>query len=371
MNANTIRFNNTNRSFYLTAKKRVDDYFKSNNISRYGNYRMVVKSVFMFALYFTPFILLLCNISSGFWLNSFLWILMGFGMSGIGLSVMHDANHGTYARNAKINTLMSYSMNFIGGSSLNWQLQHNTLHHTYTNIHDHDEDIAPLGFLRFDPHAEYKKIHKFQFLYAWFFYGMMTIMWATTKDFSQLKRYNEMGLLTVRKTTYKKELLKLVLNKLFYLSFSLGLPLIFMNSPWYLILAGWGIMHFTCGMILALIFQPAHVVDLTEFPLPCEKGNMQDDWAAHQLKTTMNFAQRSWFFSWFVGGLNFQVEHHLFPNICHIHYKKLAPIIRETAKEFDLPYNSKKTFVAALASHAKLLYMLGRKPNLSPIPIRA
>jgi linoleoyl-CoA desaturase len=251
-------------------------------------------------------------------------------------------------------------MNFVGGYSLNWQLQHNTLHHTYTNIHEHDEDIAPPGFLRFEPHAELKKIHRFQFLYAWFFYGMMTMMWATTKDFMQLVRYNKMGLLAIKKTTFKKELYLLILNKIFYLSYSLGLPILLIHQPWYLVFAGWLIMHFTCGLILALIFQPAHVVDLTEFPLPDATGNMQDDWAAHQLKTTTNFATKSWAFSWFVGGLNFQVEHHLFPNICHVHYKKLAPIIKKTAQEFNLPYYSKKTFVGAVAAHAKLLYALGK-----------
>lgn len=360
MSTQSIRFNNANRSFYLTAKKRVDEYFKNNNISRYGNANMVIKSIFMFALYFTPFFLLLFNVFDSNLAQILLSILMGVGMSGIGLSIMHDANHGSYSRNAKINALMCRSMNFIGGSSLNWQLQHNNLHHTYTNIHNHDEDIAPLGFLRFEPHAPYKKIHKFQFIYAWFFYGLMTIMWATTKDFQQLARYNKMGLLVVKKTTYKKELFLLILNKMFYLGFSLALPMLVMKNPWYEILLGWSIMHFTCGMILALIFQPAHVVEETEFPLPSETGNMEDDWAAHQLKTTSNFAQKSWFFSWFVGGLNFQVEHHLFPNICHVHYKKLAPIIEQTAKEFNLPYHTKKTFIGALASHAKLLYQLGQ-----------
>lgn len=356
----SIRFNNANRSFYLTAKKRVDDYFKENNISRYANANMVIKTIFMFALYFTPLVLLMANVFDSFWAQSICWILAGFGMSGIGLSVMHDANHGAYSRNAKINALMSRSMNFVGGFSLNWQIQHNTLHHTYTNIHDHDEDIAPLGFLRFEPHAEYKKVHRFQFLYAWFFYGLMTVMWSTTKDFSQLARYHKMGLLESRKTTYKKELILLVLNKLFYLGYSIGLPLLLINQPWYLVIIGWLIMHFTCGLVLALIFQPAHVVDLTEFPTPTETGNMQDDWAVHQLKTTTNFATKSWAFSWFVGGLNFQVEHHLFPNICHVHYKKIAPIIRKTASEFNLPYHAKKTFVGALAAHAKMLYILGR-----------
>lgn len=360
MSTQSIRFNNANRSFYLTAKKRIDEYFKENNLSRYGNSQMVIKSIFMFTLYFTPFILLILNVVDGFWAQAILWSIAGLGMSGIGLSIMHDANHGAYARNAKLNALMCRSMNFVGGYSLNWQLQHNTLHHTYTNIHEHDEDIAPPGFLRFEPHAELKKIHRFQFLYAWFFYGMMTMMWATTKDFMQLVRYNKMGLLAIKKTTFKKELYLLILNKIFYLSYSLGLPILLIHQPWYLVVVGWLIMHFVCGLILALIFQPAHVVDLTEFPLPDATGNMQDDWAAHQLKTTTNFANKSWAFSWFVGGLNFQVEHHLFPNICHIHYKKLAPIIKQTALEFNLPYHSKKTFVGAVAAHAKLLYVLGK-----------
>lgn len=365
MSTQSVRFNNANRSFYLTAKKRVDEYFKENNISRYGNSTMVIKSIFMFALYFTPFILLVLNVFDSFWIQAIMWALAGFGMSGIGLSIMHDANHGAYARNAKLNALMCRSMNFVGGYSLNWQLQHNTLHHTYTNIHEHDEDIAPPGFLRFEPHAELKKIHRFQFIYAWFFYGMMTMMWATTKDFMQLVRYNKMGLLAIKKTNFKKELYLLILNKIFYLSYSLGLPILLIHQPWYLVVIGWLMMHFTCGLILALIFQPAHVVDLTEFPLPDSNGNMQDDWAAHQLKTTTNFATKSWAFSWFVGGLNFQVEHHLFPNICHVHYKKLAPIIKQTAQEFNLPYYSKKTFVGAVAAHAKLLYTLGKKAPMA------
>ena len=360
MSTSTIRFNNANRTFYQAAKKRVDDYFKINNISRYGDYRMVLKSIFMFTLYFTPFILLITNQFDSFWVQSIMWILMGIGMSGIGLSIMHDANHGSYARNATLNALMCRSMNFIGGSSINWQLQHNTLHHTYTNIDDHDEDIAPPGFMRFSPNAELKKIHKYQYMYAWFFYGLMTIMWATTKDFKQLNRYHKMGLLAIKKTTYGVELFKLILNKLFYLGYSIALPMVLINTQWYMVLAGWLIMHYVCGMILALIFQPAHVIDTTEFPVPDANGNMQDDWATHQLKTTLDFAQKSRFFSWFVGGINFQVEHHLFPNICHIHYKNLAPLIKQTAEEFNLPYHTKKTFGGAIAGHAKLLYALGR-----------
>jgi linoleoyl-CoA desaturase len=258
-------------------------------------------------------------------------------------------------------------MLFIGGSSLNWQLQHNNLHHTFTNIEGHDEDIAPLGFLRFSPHAEHKKIHKYQFLYAWFFYGLMTLMWALTKDFSQLRRYNKMGLLPGMHITFKKAFIKLLLSKIFYLGYMLVIPMLVIDLPWWQILIGFTAMHFTCGLALALIFQPAHVVEMTEYPTPVTADSlaMEDDWASHQMKTTANFAPKSWLFSWFVGGLNFQIEHHLFPNICHVHYKKIAPIIKETAKEFNLPYHSKTTFVGAVVSHAKLLYQLGKGPQMA------
>ncbi len=360
-NSNIIRFNNANRQFYMTAKKRVDDYFKTNNISKFGNFNMVIKTIAMFIIFLGPYAILMSNVVTNGYAQMGLWILMGIGMSGVGLSVMHDANHGSYSKNTKINKLMTFSMTLIGGSSLNWQLQHNNLHHTFTNIDGHDEDIAPLGFLRFSPHAEWKKIHKFQFLYAWFFYGLMTLMWAFTKDFAQLIRYNKMGLLKGHNTTFKAELIKLSIHKVIYLGYNLVLPLIFIEAPIWQILLGFFAMHFTCGLILALIFQPAHVVEMTEFPTPVgETLSMEDDWASHQMKTTANFAQKNRVLSWFVGGLNYQIEHHLFPNICHVHYKKIAPIIQETAKEFNLPYHSKPTFIGAVVSHAKVLYQLGR-----------
>jgi len=348
----------------MTVKKRVDDYFRENNISKFGNYKMVLKSIAMFAIYLTPYFLLISNVFTNGYALIGLCILMGVGMSGIGLSIMHDAVHGSYSKNQTVNTIMSFSMAFIGGSALNWQLQHNNLHHTFTNIEGHDEDIAPPGFLRFSPHSPYKSIHKFQFLYAWFFYGLMTLMWAFTKDFVQLARYDRKGLLKTHNKSYSTEFVKLIFYKIFYWGFTIAIPLFLVNLVWWKVILGFCIMHFTCGLILALIFQPAHVVEMTEFPLPADANEqMVDDWASHQMKTTANFAPKAMFFSWFVGGLNFQIEHHLFPNICHVHYKKIAPIIRETAKEFNLPYHSKATFLEAIVSHAKVLYKFGQAPK--------
>lgn len=360
MDPKTIRFNNQNRLFFATLRKRVDEYFITNKIAKHGNYKMVFKSICMFTFYFAPYFLLVFNVFSANWIHVLLSVALGFGMAGIGLSVMHDSNHGTYSRNPKVNKIMSYSLVFLGGYPLNWQLQHNNLHHTYTNIDGADEDIAPPGFLRFSPHAEHKKIHKLQFIYAWFFYGLMTIMWTVTKDFKQLNRYTRMGLLAQVKRNYKKELTELILWKIAYYAYVIAIPMIFMNVPWWHILIGFFIMHFTAGLILALIFQPAHVVEETNFPLPDATGNMENDWAIHQLHTTANFAPKSFLFSWYVGGLNFQVEHHLFPNISHVHYKKISKIVKDTAHEFNLPYYSQPTFYSALASHTKMLWQLGK-----------
>lgn len=336
-------------------------YFKDNNISKNGNLNMYLKTTFMFLLYFIPFFLILFGITESRLSWLFLSLLMGLGMAGIGLCVMHDANHGSYSRNVTINKFIgNLSMTVLGGYALNWRLQHNVLHHTYTNVHEHDEDIAPPGFMRFEPHAERKGIHKFQFIYAWFFYGLMTLMWATTKDFRQLARYNKMGLLESHKTTYGKEIGYLVLGKIVYMLMML-LPYFFVKSmtfgEW---LVGFLFIHYLAGVVLAMIFQSAHVVKETEFLKKDEDGQIHQNWLEHQLRTTMNFATGDPVFSWLVGGLNFQVEHHLFPNICHIHYPKISKIVEATAREFDVPYNVQKTFVGAVWSHEVMLWRLGR-----------
>jgi linoleoyl-CoA desaturase len=360
-NPTMIRFNNSNRQFYTELKKRVDNYFKDNKVNKNGNLNLYIKTIFMFAAYFVPYLLIVFNVFESKLVWLLLSVLMGFSMAGIGLCIMHDANHGSYFKNAKLNRILGYiSINLVGGHSLNWRIQHNVIHHTYTNLHEHDEDIAPPGFMRFEPHAERKGIHKLQFLYAWFFYGMMTLMWSTTKDFNQLVRYSQRGLLKGSNTTFRTELWVIICSKILYYGY-MFLPFLLVKDMTFLNwLTGFLVMHYIAGLVLAMIFQPAHVVEETEFPLPTDEGNIENHWAEHQLRTTMNFATADPVFSWLVGGLNFQVEHHLFPTISHVHYPKIAHIVRDTAKEFNLPYKVRKTFVGALWSHEMILWKLGR-----------
>ncbi|NML40089.1 acyl-CoA desaturase [Chitinophaga sp. G-6-1-13] len=322
------------------------------------------KTTIMMLCYCVPYVLIIGSVGSGnIWLFWLFWFLMGCGMVGIGASIMHDANHGTYSPNEKVNTSIGHILEVLGGYSVNWKIQHNLLHHTYTNIDGLDEDIDTIVLLRLSPRQQWYWFHRYQYLYAWFFYMCMTLFWMTAKDYLQAIRYEQQKLLAKYKVSLKKAIIHITLYKIFYYAYVLVLPLLFSGQPWYFVLTGFVIMHLTAGFILACIFQPSHIMPDATFPEPIvENGKrlIKDSWAIHELTNTTNFAPNSRFFSWYIGGLNFQIEHHLFKNICHIHYKKLAPIVKEITEAFGLPYHVKPTFWEALVDHAKMLKMLGK-----------
>lgn len=354
-----VKFNVKNQpEFIKELRKRVNRYFKENNLSKHADLNMKFKTVFMLCLYFVPLILMLVGVVQSVWAAMLMWTLMGFGMGGIGLSVMHDANHGSYSRNQKVNEALGFLLNFLGGYHINWKIQHNVLHHSYTNIDGHDEDIDN-AVMRFSPNQERKGIHKFQVVYAPFFYGIMSIYWYVFKDFAQLIRYKKKDLLAGQGIDFKKAFAELIFHKIWYSVLLLVLPMLLVDIAWWQTLLGFLLMHFICGLLLALIFQSAHVVEETDFYVADENGSVENSWAIHQMYTTANFANGSRLFSWFIGGLNYQIEHHLFPNICHVHYRKIAHIVKKTAEEFNLPYYQHKTFLGALKSHFTLLYRLG------------
>ncbi len=362
----SVKFASQHAEFFATLSQRVNQYFTTRGIERTANGEMVFKTFFMFSLYFVPFALLLSGVAPTLGGQLVLWSAMGFGMAGIGLSIMHDANHGAYSKKPWVNNLLGLSLNLVGGHAVNWRVQHNVLHHTYTNVHDVDEDISPRGVLRMGPESKWRAMHRFQHLYAWFFYGLMTLVWVLAKDFFRLLKYQREGLLKKQKTTPAREWTVMILTKIIYFSYIFGLPMIILGLPFWQVLVGFLLMHYIAGFILAIIFQPAHVVEGTAYPEPDAKGNLENNWAIHQLHTTTNFGHRHRVFSWYVGGLNYQVEHHLFPNICHVHYRAIAPIVEQTAREFGLPYKTKETFLDAVVAHAAQLKLMGQKPELKP-----
>ena len=355
----TIKFVNKDRGqFTTTLRKNVNNYFKEKGISTKGNSKMIVKSITMISLYLIPFIVMIMFPISA-WMIFPLSVLMGIGMSGIGMSVMHDAAHGSFSKKGWLNKLFGASMYFIGGSTFNWKIQHNVMHHTYTNIEGFDEDIEPKGSLRLSKNTPLKKIHRFQHIYAFFLYCLMSIS-RTFKDAGQLVKYNKAGITREHGSTPKKEMTKMILTKAAYIAIIIGLPLIYSGFSWWLILAGFMLMHFTAGIFMTTVFQMAHMVEEAKQPLPNENGIIENEWAIHELETTVNFSRKSRLFGWMIGGLNYQIEHHLFPQICHVHYKAISPIVEKTAKEFGLQYNHNRTFFTAIGSHIRMLKALGK-----------
>lgn len=357
--------------FYPTLRSRVNAYFQENQISRHANAAMVTKTAALLLVYLVPLGLFYTGAVSNPWVIAGLWLIMGLGMAGIGMGVMHDANHGAYSRSARVNTLLGYLLNLVGGNADFWKVQHNVLHHTYTNVEGVDEDIHVPVLLRFSPNQKRYWIHRFQHIYAFFLYGFMTLPWITSKEIFQLIDYRKRGLLPKGKE-FRRLIIRSVVFKLVYYVVILVIPMIMLPvSPWFTLLCFF-LMHYVAGFLLGLIFQTAHVMPSSEFPLPDNDGNMETNWAVHQLLTTTNYAPKSRVFSWYVGGLNFQIEHHLFPNICHVHYKRIASIVRDTAREYGLPYNSQHNFLAAILEHARMLHALGREGAHGPLaPVRA
>lgn len=356
------------KDFFETLKQRVNSHFKEKGISKTGNIHMVLKSVVMLSLFLVPLTLMLTGLITAPWLIFIMWILMGLGMGGIGMSVMHDAIHGSYSKNQTINKIMGYTMNIIGANANVWKIQHNVLHHTYTNIDNADDDIHTPSILRFSPHQKRKWIHRFQHIYVWFFYGISMFSWVTIKDFAQLFRYKKRGLIQ-EKSKFRKELVQITVWKLFYYSYILVLPILLLPvSPWFILFCFFS-MLFVTGILLSIIFQTAHVMPSSDYPLPNKDGLIENNWAVHQLATTTNFAPKNKVFSWLIGGLNYQVEHHLFSNICHVHYRDISRIVAETAKEYKVPYNLQRSFASAVKNHVKMLRQLGRM-DMIPTPAK-
>jgi len=364
MNTTTPIFSkNDNLKFFRTLNSRVNNYFKENNLNKTGNWKLHLKTIVMFSIFLTPYFILL-SMHMPIWAYLLLNIVIGIGMAGVGMNVMHDGNHGAYSSKSWVNKFMGGSIYILAGNVYNWQVQHNVLHHTYTNILGHDEDLEAGRIMRFTKEAKWYRFHKFQQYYSIFLYGLLTFNWALTTDFLQMKRYLKRNL---SYGEFKKPVVRwttLIITKIIYFSIWLVIPMV-LGVVWWKVVLGFLVMHYTAGVILSVVFQLAHVVQETENPIPTDEGEIENTWAIHQLFTTANFAPKNWLVNYYTGGLNHQIEHHIFPNISHIHYDKISEIVKQTAKECELPYYEFKTTREAIKSHFRHLRELGRQPQLT------
>ncbi|UFH54868.1 acyl-CoA desaturase [Spirosoma sp. KNUC1025] len=354
-----LKFTNTARSpFFSTVRQRVDAYFIEKAISPHANGAMWAKALFFLIGYGLLYGLILSGLF-GVWTMLGLAILLGVFAACIGFNVSHDALHGAFSRYGWVNRLLGGSFYLLGANPYVWKITHNIVHHTYTNIPGHDEDIevAP-GLVRLDRQDTLRPWHRYQQWYTFPLYALASLSWVFRKDY--VKFFKSRIGQHETSTHPRKEYVNLFFSKVLYYVFFLVLPFVVLSLTWWQILIGFIVMHLAEGLVLGLVFQLAHAVEGTTFPLPDEQGNIQEAWAIHQLYTTANFAPRSALAAFICGGLNRQIEHHLFPKVCHIHYPAITAIVKRTASEYGLPYLENRSFGSALYSHFRLLQTLGR-----------
>jgi linoleoyl-CoA desaturase len=354
-----VVFNNKNAVFFQSLKTRVDEYFQKNDLKKTGNWKLHLKTIILIGVSVSLYLVAIL-----FDLPVITTILIGSGLgilcACIGFCVMHDANHGSYSSKKWVNDTLSLTLNALGGNSFIWKHKHNIIHHTYPNVDGLDDDIAKTPFIRMCSSQQWVPMHRIQHIYTPLLYGISSMIWILFQDFEKyFKRKIHNTELQKMNTT---DHVIFWISKLLYIFFYVGLPI--MLTGWEQGLVFFVSLHIGQGFTLAIVFQLAHVVEETEFafaPLN-ETTVIENEWAIHQLKTTSNFSPNSKVITWFAGGLNYQVEHHLFPRISHIHYPAMSKIVKETCKDFNVPYNCIPTLNRAVISHFRFIKSLGKKP---------
>ncbi|MDQ3048990.1 MAG: acyl-CoA desaturase [Bacteroidota bacterium] len=351
-----VSFNNKNSVFFNALKAKVDTYFKSNNIKETGNFKLYLKTIILSLTAITLYTTLVF-FTPEVWISLILCALLGVNLAGIGFNVMHDGAHGSFSTKSWINDIMGYSLNAMGGSVLLWKYKHNVNHHSFTNIEGMDDDIDIKPWIRVHEDQEKHWYHRFQHIYWVGLYGVTYLLWIFFQDF---KKYftGKIGDLPFRKMSVKEHFIFWI-SKLLYIGAFIVLPIFTVGLAEMLI--GYTVASFVCGFLIAVVFQLAHIVEDAAFETPTSPNHkVEAEWAVHQVQTTANFATKSKIVSWFTGGLNYQVEHHLFPRISHIHYPKINQFVQETCEQFGVQYLEFPTVLSAVKSHVDHLKYVGR-----------
>jgi linoleoyl-CoA desaturase len=349
--------------FLSDLRARAEDYLARSGRPSWGGVAMRAKTATILAWQLAAYALLLGFGAASLPLAIVLTLSLALSTVGIGFAVMHDANHGAWSKSRTVNRILGFALDLVGGSSYVWRFKHNVRHHTYSNIDGLDADLDSGPFLRLAPSQRHRAFHRWQHLYAWPLYGLLAVKWWIVDDVADLVRGRIGGLPFPRPPP--GELALAVLGKMVFFAWSLAVPLLVFRTPW--VFAFWLGGSFVVGFVLAVVFQLAHVVPAAEFhaALPGSQ-RMATGWAEHQVRTTVNFAPRNPLLTWYLGGLNHQVEHHLFPTFCHLHYPALAAIVEATCRDHGIPYRTERTFLGAIGAHGRLLRRLGAAPAGTP-----
>ena len=344
-----------NEGFQVELRRRVDEYFRTSGLRPRDCPQMYLKTAIILASFAATYVLLVF-VAQTWWQALSLAVLLGLAAVEIGFNIQHDGGHKAYSSFRWVNKLMAMTLDLLGGSSYLWHWKHVVCHHTYVNITGHDGDID-LGFLgRLTPHQTRFPFHRWQHWYLWPLYGLMAIKWQLFDDFRDVIR----GRIGDHRIPRPRgwDLVVFVAGKATFFALAFAIPA--MIHSWWVVLIFYSVAASVLGIVLSVVFQLAHCVEEAEFPMPNpESGRIENAWAVHQAETTVDFARRSRAAAWLLGGLNFQIEHHLFPRVCHVHYPALSKVAEATCRDFGMRYTEHESVWAGLKSHFRWLRQMG------------
>ncbi len=343
--------------FYAVLRQRVAEHFRTTGADQTrGNYAMWLKSALILAVFAGSYVLLVFVVTSA--LHAvLLTILLGVIAALVGFNIQHDGGHQAYSAAPWRNRLAAATLDLIGASSYLWHWKHAVFHHGFSNIAGQDTDISVGRVLRLEPQQAHLPHHRWQHLYIWPLYGLMAVRWQLYDDFREVVN-GAIGPHRIPRPR-GRELVIFAIGKLLFIGLALILPMLF-HPVWVVVLL-YTLSSYTLSLVLSIVFQLAHNTALCEFPLPPEStGRMAHSWAVHQVLTTADFSRRSRIVTWLCGGLNFQIEHHLFPQVCHVHYPALSPIVEATCREHGIAYREHPSFLSGLRAHFRWLRVMGQ-----------
>jgi linoleoyl-CoA desaturase len=300
--------------------------------------------------------LLLVFAAHGPWTAALFAGSLGLAMAGIGFNVMHDGGHGSYSSDPRVNRLMARSLDLLGGSSYIWHRKHNLLHHTWPNVPGLDDDIETGGLARLSPDQRRRPFHRFQWLYMWPLYGFLAVKWHFFDDFAFLATCRVGSRRFPR--PQGRDLAVFAAGKLVFFTWAFAIPLL--RHPLPVVLATYVGCAFVLGLTLSVVFQLAHCV-----PEAATGPADELSWARRQVESSVDFARGHGLITWYLGGLNYQIEHHLFPQIAHVHYPAIAPTVEAVCREFGVRYSAYPTLRSALWGHFRFLQRLGASPVIA------
>ncbi len=353
----TPKFLNVQGStFYSELKQRVNNYFTESKKSITGNYSLYFKAILFWTFYVALYVHVVF-FTPPVWIAIIECVAMGGLTAAIGFNVMHDGGHGSFSNSKFWNKIAAFSVNGLGASGIMWNNKHNIIHHTYTNIDGVDDDIEIKPMLRMCTTQKKYWIHRYQHIYVWLLYTLLLIIWVFATDYKKYFK-QKVGSIPIKKMSTFDHF-AFWIAKIGYYFMMIVLPIMLLGFVKWLV--GFVIIAGFAGFVLSIVFQLAHTIEETAFPTPSGDTNrIENEWAIHQIQTTANFATKNKLISWLVGGLNFQIEHHLFPKISHIHYPAISKIIKQTCEEFGVKYIEHRRMRHAIVSHASYLRRMGR-----------